>query len=87
MRRPENERSPAILAHEAARIERLADRFETEVSLPLLQAEPTMAHLVLAVALDTARFRGFGDLTASRPGLGRWMERMSRLPGMRATAW
>jgi glutathione S-transferase len=87
MRRPENERSPTILAHEAARSERLADLFETEMSAPLLQAEPTMAHLVLAVALDTARMRGLGDLTASRPRLRRWMEHMSQLPGMRATAW
>ena len=87
MRRPENDRSPTILTHEAARSERLADHFETEVSKALLQGGPTMAHLVLAVALDTARVRGLGDLTASRPGLRRWMERMSQLPGMLATAW
>jgi len=86
MRRPESERSPTILTHEAVRSERLADHFETEV-LALLQGEPTMAHLVLAVALDTARMRGLGDLTANRPGLRRWMERMSQLPGMLATAW
>ena len=87
MRRPESERSPTILTHEAARTERLADHFETEVSKALLQGEPTMAHLILAVALDTARMRGLGDLTANRPGLRRWMERMSQLPGMLATAW
>ena len=87
MRRPENERSPTTLTHEAARSERLADYFETEVSRPLLQAEPTMAHLVLAVALETVRMRGLGDLTASRPALRSWLERMSQLPGMGATAW
>jgi glutathione S-transferase len=87
MRRPENERSPTTLTHEAARSERLADHFETEVSRPLLQAEPTMAHLILAVALETVRIRGLGDLTASRPALRSWLERMSQLPGMRATAW
>ena len=87
MRRPENERSPTTLAHEAARSERLADHFETQVSGALLQGAPTMAHLFLAVALETLRMRGLGDLTASRPGLRRWMARMSQLPGMRATAW
>ena len=87
MRRPENERSPTILMHEAVRSERLADHFEMEVSKALLQGGPTMAHLVLAVALDTARLRGLGDLTANRPGLRRWMERTSQLPGMLATAW
>ena len=87
VRRPENEQSPTILAHEAARCERLADRFETEVSSPLLQGEPTMAHLILAVALETARMRRLCDLTAHRRGLARWMEHIAQLPGMRATAW
>ena len=87
MRRPENERSPTILTHEAMRSERLADHFETEVSKALLQGGPTMAHLVLAVALETVRMRGLGDLTASRPALRNWLERVSQLPGMRATAW
>jgi glutathione S-transferase len=87
MRRPENERSPTTLTHEAARSERLADYFETEVSRALLQGAPTMAHLILAVALETVRMRGLGDLAASRPGLRSWLEHISQLPGMRATAW
>lgn len=87
MRRPKNERSPSIIAHEAARTHRLADHFESEVSKPLLQGEPTMAHLILAVALETARMRRLGDLTTHRPGLARWLTHISQLPGMRATAW
>lgn len=87
MRRPENERSPTTLAHEAARCERLADHFEAEVSAPLLQGDPTMAHLILAVAVETGRMRRLCDLTAHRPALAQWMANISRLPGVRATAW
>src|SRR5262245_30016565 len=57
MGRPESERSPTTLAHEAARSQRMADQFEREVVQPLLQGPPTMGHLVLAVALETARLR------------------------------
>src|SRR5215813_13107315 len=37
MARPENERSPTTLAHEAARTQRMADFFEGRVTDPLLQ--------------------------------------------------
>jgi glutathione S-transferase len=84
MARPESERSPTVLAHEVARMQRLADLFETLVSDPLLQGAPTMAHLILTVALDVARTRGPGSLTASRPQLADWHRRMSELPSLRA---
>jgi glutathione S-transferase len=51
-----------------------------------MEAEPGMAHLILAVALDMARKRGPGDLTNGRPQLAAWMRRISDLPAMRATA-
>jgi glutathione S-transferase len=86
MHRPESERSPTVLAHEVARGERMADLFESSVSDPLMQGAPNMAQLILAVALDTARKRGPGDLTKGRPGLAAWMRRISDLPAMRATA-
>ena len=60
--------------------------FESEVAHPLLQGPPAMAHLVLAVAVDFARTRGLGDLTAGRPQLAAWVARISDLPSMRATA-
>jgi glutathione S-transferase len=86
MRRPAGERSPATLAHEAARTERLADLFETEVGRAPMQGTPNMAQLVLAVALETARTRGMGDLTAGRPGLAAWLPPYSERASMRATA-
>ncbi len=86
MARPENERSPTTLAHESARVERMADFFEERVTDPLLQGLPGMAHLILAVAVEMARKRGLGDLTAGRPQLATWMRQMSALPSMQKTA-
>ena len=86
MQRPENERSPVTLAHEVARSQRMADLFEGRVSDPLMQSAPRMAHLLLAVALDFAHYRGMGDLTDGRPQLAAWKRRMSDLPSVRATA-
>src|SRR3974390_1807154 len=41
MARPENERSPTTLAHEAARAQRMADFFEARVSDPLIRCGMT----------------------------------------------
>jgi hypothetical protein len=65
--RPAGERSATVLAHEVTRAKRMADVFEGRVTDPLMQSAPTMAHLSLAVALDVAAKRGFGDLTTGRP--------------------
>jgi glutathione S-transferase len=86
MQRPENERSPTILAHEVTRSHRMADHFEARVSDPLMQGEPGMAHLILAVTLDVARKRGLGDLTSTRPRLAAWMRPICERPSMQATA-
>jgi glutathione S-transferase len=86
MSRPENERSPTVLGHEAARGRRMADAFEQRAANLLMQSGPSMAHLILAVALDLAAKRGFGDLTAGRPQLTAFMRSMSELPSMQRTA-
>ena len=86
MARPENERSPTTLAHESARVERMADFFEDQVTDPLLQGSPHLAQLILAVAVEMARKRGLGDLTAGRPRLADWMRLISALPSMQRTA-
>jgi len=85
--RPETERSPTVLAHEVARSERLAGHFEAAVAEPAMAAGPrSMAHLILAVALETAHRRGPGDLTRGRPRLAAWLAALSALPALRATA-
>ena len=86
MARPESERSPATLAHESARAQRMADFFEGGVTDPLMQGPPCMAHLILAVAVEMARKRGLGDLTTGRQRLASWMRSISALPSMQRTA-
>jgi glutathione S-transferase len=85
MARPESERSPTVLAHEVARAQRMADLFEGRAP-DLMQSAPSMAHLILAVALDVAAKRGFGDLTTGRPQLAAWMRSMSERASMQRTA-
>jgi glutathione S-transferase len=86
MARPASERSPTVLAHEVARAQRMADVFEERVDHPLMQGAPSMAHLILAVAIDVAAKRGFGDLSTGRRQLAAWMRSMSELPSMQRTA-
>ncbi len=86
MARPENERSPTTLAHEATRAQRMADFFEGRMSDPLMLGTPGMAHLILAVAIEMARKRGLGDLTGDRARLAHWMRPISELASMRRTA-
>jgi glutathione S-transferase len=86
MSRPESERSPTLLVHEATRSQRMADVFEGYVADPLMQRAPGMAHLILAVAVEMARKRGLGDLTNGRPQLASWMRPMSDLSSMQKTA-
>jgi glutathione S-transferase len=83
MARPENERSPTTLAHESARAQRMADFFEDRITDPLMQGG--MARLILAIAVEMARNRGLGDLTAGRRQLASWMRSISDLPSMKRT--
>jgi glutathione S-transferase len=83
MARPENERSPTTLAHESARAQRMADFFEDRITDPLMQGG--MARLILAIAVEMARNRGLGDLTAGRRQLASWMRSISDLPSMKKT--
>jgi glutathione S-transferase len=86
MARPASERSPAVLAHEEARSQRMAEVFESHVADPLMQGAPRMAHLILAVALERAHYCGLDNLTNGRPQLANWMRLMSDLPSIRRTA-
>ena len=86
MDRPVSERSPTVLAHEVVRSQRMADVFERLVAGQILRGPNRMLHLILAVALERARYCGLDDLTNGRPQLASWMVVMSGLPSMRRTA-
>ncbi len=83
---PASERSTTVLAHEQARSERMADVFEGHVADPLMQGPLCMAHLILGVALERARYCALSNFTNGRPQLAKWMRSMSELPSMQRTA-
>jgi glutathione S-transferase len=86
MARPAHERSPTVLAHEVARSQRMADVFEGRLTDPIMRGAPRMAHFILAVALERARYCGLDGLTSGRPQLAKWMRSMSDLRSMQGTA-
>jgi glutathione S-transferase len=86
MRRPENERSPTVIAHEAARADRLADFWEREISHPLMQGPLNLAQLYLLAGLDQAAFWKLGDFAAGRPRLTAWRAALHERPSVKATA-
>jgi hypothetical protein len=63
----------------------MADFFDDRVTDSLMQGSPTMAHLILAIAVEMARKRGLGNLTAGRHRLASWMRSISDLPSMQKT--
>jgi len=49
------------------------------------KGRPAWRNLILAVAVEMARKRGLGDLTAGRQRLASWMRSVSDLPSMQRT--
>ena len=86
MRRPENERSPTVLAHEQARAVRLADFWEREISHPLMHGPLNVAQMLLIAALDTGRRCEIAELEKGRPKLSVWARRLREQPAVKATA-
>jgi glutathione S-transferase len=86
MRRPEGERSPTIVAHEAERARRLADFWEDEIADPLIGSTPDMAQLLLVSGIDFAIISDMLDPLAGRPRLTAWHRRLYRHAAVRATS-
>jgi glutathione S-transferase len=85
--RPENERSPPVIAHEIARSERLLDLWEMkEIAHPLLRGPLNMVQLTLACALGLEARNADFRWRAGRPKLTAWFERIAARPSFIATA-
>lgn len=71
------------------KIKRALDAIEQQW-MPLLQQEPTIAHIAVACALGYLDFRaemgGFDNWRTDRPKLSEWGEAFSARPSMKATA-
>lgn len=85
LRRPQNERSPGIIAHEIARAARMADYFDATVSSPLMNGPLNIAQLMLLAGLDYIRFRQLAAVEAARPALRSWADNLRRHPSVAAT--
>lgn len=84
--RPENERSPTVILHEAHRSERLADLWEREIGQPMMHGALNRVQATLACALGfEARIPGF-LWRDNHPRLTAWYERIALRPSFAATA-
>ena len=84
--RPENERSPTVIAHEAERSRRMADLWESEIDHPLMGGAINMAQITLGCALGLEARNPDFKWRPRHPKLGKWFARISALPSFAATA-
>jgi glutathione S-transferase len=84
--RPQDERSPTILEHEARRSERMADVWELEIGHPLMHGALNLAQITLACTLGLeARNRDL-HWRARHPKLCDWFNHIAARSSLAATA-
>ncbi len=83
--RPENERSPGVIAHEKERARRLCDLWEREIDHPAMQGALHIAQLTLACALGFGERNPGFDWRTGRPRLCAWYEPIAARPSFTAT--
>ena len=87
--RPENERSPTTIKHEAARAARMADVWEQEIHHSWMHGAPqlpmNMAQITLACALGMEARNPDLNWRAGHPKLSAWHDRMAARPSLAAT--
>jgi glutathione S-transferase len=88
--RPENERSPTIIKHEAARAARMVDVWEKEIDHAWMHGAPSlppnMAQITLACALGMDARNADFRWRPAHPKLTAWFERFAARPSFAATA-
>jgi len=84
--RPQDERSPTVLRHEADRSKRMADLWEAEISHPLMEGALNLAQITLACALGLEARNPYLDWRSGHARLCDWFERIAARPSFSATA-
>jgi glutathione S-transferase len=84
--RPENERSPTVIQHEASRSARMADVWEREVAQPFMRDSLNMAQITLACALGLDARNPDFRWRPGRPKLCEWFGHIAARPSFTATA-
>jgi len=85
LRRPQDERSPTILQHEADRSRRMLDLWEQEIDHPMLSGPLNMAQITLACALGFTALLPDLEWRPAHPKLGDWFDRIGARPSIAAT--
>jgi glutathione S-transferase len=85
LRRPEDERSPTILEHEARRSDRMADVWESEVEQPVMNGALNLAQITLACALGLEVLNPLLRWRPGRPRLSDWHDRIAERPSFAQT--
>jgi glutathione S-transferase len=84
--RPQDERSPTVLKHEAHRSERMTDVWETEIEQPWMRGRLNMAQITLACGLGLeARIPDF-RWRDGHPNLCAWFSHIAARPSFAETA-
>jgi glutathione S-transferase len=84
--RPQDERSPKILQHEADRSKRMADLWETEIDHPLMRGALNLAQITLACALGLEARIPDLRWRDGHPKLCEWFDHFAMRPSFAATA-
>lgn len=84
--RPQDERSPTVIHHEAQRGRRMADLWESQIEHPLMRSALNMVQITLACALGLdARIPEF-RWRPEHPKLCDWFDPIAARPSFAATA-
>ena len=84
--RPENERSPGVIRHEADRAARLLAHWEREIAHPYMNGPLNMAQLTLACALGVEARNPDFHWRGEHPKLAAWLDKIAARPSFTATA-
>jgi glutathione S-transferase len=83
--RPQNERSPTVLQHEADRSRRMADLFEGEIDYPLMHGALNMVQITLACALGLEARNPYLHWRPGHPKLCDWFGQIAARPSFTTT--
>ncbi len=84
--RPQNERSPTVLQHEANRSVRMVDLWEREVDHPWMHGALNMAQITLACALGLDARNPAFLWRPGHPKLSEWFNAINARPAFASTA-
>ena len=84
--RPEDERSPGVIRHEADRASRMADLWDVEIDHPWMRGALNLAQITLGCALGLETRNPDINWRPGRTKLSDWFDRIAARPSFAATA-